>query len=72
MYYNGIITDEIKKYYDKEDITLVKEEVIPEEKIIANDLDQKVDLINEIMKDNVKKLHGRKERGTLSGSGDNR
>ena len=28
--------------------------------------------LNEIMKDNLKKLHGRKERGTLSGSGDNR
>ena len=41
---------------DKENITLMKEEVIPEEKIIANDLDQKVDLINEIMKDIPKKL----------------
>ena len=28
--------------------------------------------LNEIMKENLKKLHGRKERGTLSGSGDNR
>jgi len=28
--------------------------------------------LNKIMKDNLKKLHGRKERGTLSGSGDNR
>jgi len=28
--------------------------------------------LNDIMKDNLKKLHGRKERGTLSGSGDNR
>jgi len=28
--------------------------------------------LNEIMKDNLKKLHGRKERGTLSGSGDER
>ena len=28
--------------------------------------------LNEIMKENLKKLHGRKERGTLQGSGDNR
>jgi NTP pyrophosphatase (non-canonical NTP hydrolase) len=28
--------------------------------------------LNEIMKENLKKLHSRKERGTLSGSGDNR
>ena len=28
--------------------------------------------LNDIMKENLKKLHGRKERGTLSGSGDNR
>ena len=28
--------------------------------------------LNDIMKDNLKKLHGRKERGTLHGSGDNR
>jgi NTP pyrophosphatase (non-canonical NTP hydrolase) len=28
--------------------------------------------LNDIMKDNLKKLHGRKERGTLAGSGDNR
>ena len=28
--------------------------------------------LNEIMKDNLKKLHSRKERGTLHGSGDNR
>ena len=41
---------------EQENITLVKEEVIPEEKIIANDLDQKVDLINEIMKDVPEKL----------------
>jgi len=27
---------------------------------------------NDIMKDNLKKLHGRKVRGTLHGSGDNR
>ena len=41
---------------DQQNITLVKEEVIPEEKVIANDLDQKVDLINEIMKDIPEKL----------------
>mgnify|MGYP005988109901 FL=1 len=28
--------------------------------------------LNDIMKDNLKKLHGRKVRGTLHGSGDNR
>ena len=28
--------------------------------------------LNTIMQDNLKKLHGRKERGTLAGSGDNR
>lgn len=28
--------------------------------------------LNDIMKENLKKLHSRKERGTLSGSGDNR
>lgn len=28
--------------------------------------------LNDIMKDNLKKLHGRKTRGTLQGSGDNR
>jgi len=28
--------------------------------------------LNEIMKENLKKLHGRKVRGTLHGSGDNR
>jgi len=28
--------------------------------------------LNEIMKENLKKLHGRKERGTLQGSGDDR
>ena len=28
--------------------------------------------LNEIMKENLKKLHSRKERGTLSGSGDDR
>ena len=28
--------------------------------------------LNDIMKENLKKLHGRKERGTLSGSGDER
>jgi len=28
--------------------------------------------LNDIMKENLKKLHGRKERGTLQGSGDNR
>ena len=28
--------------------------------------------LNEIMKENLKKLHGRKERGTLQGSGDER
>jgi len=28
--------------------------------------------LNTIMKDNLKKLHGRKERGTLAGSGDER
>jgi len=28
--------------------------------------------LNTIMQDNLKKLHGRKERGTLKGSGDNR
>ena len=28
--------------------------------------------LNTIMQDNLKKLHGRKERGTLSGSGDER
>jgi len=28
--------------------------------------------LNDIMKDNLKKLHSRKERGTLSGSGDER
>ena len=28
--------------------------------------------LNDIMKENLKKLHGRKERGTLSGSGDDR
>jgi len=28
--------------------------------------------LNDIMKDNLKKLHGRKVRGTLSGSGDTR
>jgi len=28
--------------------------------------------LNDIMKDNLKKLHGRKIRGTLHGSGDNR
>ena len=28
--------------------------------------------LNEIMKENLKKLHSRKERGTLSGSGDER
>jgi len=28
--------------------------------------------LNEIMKENLKKLHGRKERGTLQGSGDTR
>ena len=28
--------------------------------------------LNDIMKDNLKKLHGRKERGTLQGSGDDR
>ena len=28
--------------------------------------------LNNIMKDNLKKLHGRKVRGTLHGSGDNR
>lgn len=28
--------------------------------------------LNEIMKENLKKLHSRKERGTLQGSGDNR
>ena len=28
--------------------------------------------LNTIMQDNLKKLHGRKERGTLQGSGDNR
>jgi len=28
--------------------------------------------LNEIMKENLKKLHSRKERGTLHGSGDNR
>ena len=28
--------------------------------------------LNDIMKENLKKLHGRKERGTLQGSGDER
>ena len=28
--------------------------------------------LNDIMKDNLRKLHSRKERGTLSGSGDER
>jgi len=28
--------------------------------------------LNDIMKENLKKLHGRKERGTLQGSGDDR
>jgi len=28
--------------------------------------------LNDIMKENLKKLHSRKERGTLAGSGDNR
>jgi len=28
--------------------------------------------LNDIMKENLKKLHGRKVRGTLHGSGDNR
>ena len=28
--------------------------------------------LNDIMKENLKKLHSRKERGTLSGSGDDR
>jgi hypothetical protein len=28
--------------------------------------------LNDIMKDNLKKLNSRKERGTLAGSGDNR
>jgi len=28
--------------------------------------------LNDIMKENLKKLHSRKERGTLHGSGDNR
>lgn len=28
--------------------------------------------LNTIMQENLRKLHGRKERGTLSGSGDNR
>ena len=28
--------------------------------------------LNDIMKDNLEKLHGRKARGTLSGSGDDR
>jgi len=28
--------------------------------------------LNEIMKENLRKLHSRKERGTLSGSGDER
>lgn len=28
--------------------------------------------LNDIMKENLKKLHGRKTRGTLQGSGDNR
>ena len=28
--------------------------------------------LNDIMKENLRKLHSRKERGTLSGSGDNR
>jgi len=28
--------------------------------------------LGDIMQDNLNKLHGRKERGTLQGSGDNR